>query len=189
MPLGMGYTVEGQITGREEAGGLQIIVYDPKPGRFPEEEPPRLRKATDYICCCATPGAGSEMGLASGGKMKQKIYPDPSGIDTWDAQNFGRVYVHIVNSMMYRELTGSEPPPTPITAREYTRFGLPWFDLFDQEKATLEESDALAGVKSIAEMDKKLGFPAQQDDTTVSIPDTTVKTLHIGEQTVHDGQW
>jgi hypothetical protein len=189
MPLGMGYTVEGQITGREEAGGLQIIVYDPKPGRFPDEEPRRGFNERNYLCCCSPASVESEMGLSAGGKMKQKIYPDSYGIDSWDPQSFGRVYIHIVNSMAYREITGSEPPPTPVTAREYARFGLPWFDLYDQEKATLEESEVLAGVKSAGKMDKKLGFSSQQDDASVDIPGTVVKTLHFGKQIVHDGQW
>ena len=39
MPLGMGYTVEGQITGKEEFGGIQITVFEPKPGRFPDSPP------------------------------------------------------------------------------------------------------------------------------------------------------
>ena len=40
MPLGMGYTVEGQVTGKEVHGGVQLIVYEPKPGRFPDRPPP-----------------------------------------------------------------------------------------------------------------------------------------------------
>src|SRR3989338_852604 len=31
--LGSGETVEGQITGEESVGGIQLIVYDPKPGQ------------------------------------------------------------------------------------------------------------------------------------------------------------
>ena len=189
MPLGMGYTVEGQITGQEEAGGLQIIVYDPKPGKFPEEESRRAVTEFESVCCCNSDISGSEMGLAAGGRMKQKIYPDSYGIDTWDVQTFGRVYVHIVNSMMYREITGSEPPPTPVTAREYARYGLPWFDLYDQEKATLGESDILTGVKSTGELDTKLGFHSQQDDATVDIPGASVTTLHTQEEIVLDGKW
>ena len=34
MPLGMGYTVEGQITGEERHGGIQLCVFEPKPGKF-----------------------------------------------------------------------------------------------------------------------------------------------------------
>jgi len=41
MPLGMGYTVEGQVTGKEEHGAVQLCVYEPKPGRFPDQPPPQ----------------------------------------------------------------------------------------------------------------------------------------------------
>ena len=33
------WTVEGQITGKEESGGIQLIVYDAKAGRFPDVDP------------------------------------------------------------------------------------------------------------------------------------------------------
>ncbi len=32
MPLGMGYTVEGQITGSEDFGGIQFSIFEPKEG-------------------------------------------------------------------------------------------------------------------------------------------------------------
>jgi len=38
------------------------------------------------------------MGLGAGGSMKQKIYPDPYGIETWDQDNYGRIFIHIINS-------------------------------------------------------------------------------------------
>ena len=44
MPLGSGTTVEAQLTGREEVGGIQIRVFEPKPGRFPDRPPPPVRK-------------------------------------------------------------------------------------------------------------------------------------------------
>src|SRR5918992_1488855 len=37
MPQGMGYTVEGQLTGKEEFGGIQILAFGPKPGLFPDK--------------------------------------------------------------------------------------------------------------------------------------------------------
>jgi len=123
--------------------------------------------------------------------MRQKIYDDTYGIDTWDISNTGRVYVHIVNSMMYREITGEEPPPTPISARDYARHGLPWFDLYDEAKTDLPASQTLAGVKSIKEMDGVKGFASQQDDSTVEVPSNLVKKLEIpGDPTaVPDGKW
>lgn len=36
-----------------------------------------------------------EMGIAAGGKMKQKIYKDTYGIDSWDLDLSGRIYIHI----------------------------------------------------------------------------------------------
>jgi S-adenosylmethionine synthetase len=104
-------------------------------------------------------------------------------------ENLVVIAVHIVISMMYREITGSEPPPTPVTAREYAQYGLSWFDLYDQEKGTVEESDILTGVKSTGDVDKKLGFHSQQDDATIDIPAVTVKTLHPEKEIVLDDQW
>src|SRR5688572_12203089 len=76
MPLGMGYTVEAQVTGEETFGGIQIIVHEPKPGRFPDE-PPQPSRAFYRAAPSAIPamamhavGGGAEMGLAAGGKMK-----------------------------------------------------------------------------------------------------------------------
>ncbi len=40
-PLGLGLTVEGQVSGREEHGGLQLVVFEPKRGRFPKANPNR----------------------------------------------------------------------------------------------------------------------------------------------------
>jgi hypothetical protein len=198
MPLGMGYTVEAQVTGKEEFGGIQIIVFDPKPGLFPEEPPPKLRLERGISLCMARPAStakakskskSAEMGLAAGGKMKQKIYPDSYGIDTWDETNFGRVYVHIVNSMMYREITGKEPPNTPITAKTYNQYHLPWFDLYDEQKGDVAASTILSQVKSVKEMDKNQGFGSQQDDTSVDVSQAQIKKLKVNPDEVRDGNW
>ena len=128
------------------------------------------------------------MGLGAGGKMRQKIYPDEYGIDAWDQENWGRVYVHIVNSMAYREITGSDPPPTPVSSRSYTQCGLPWFGLYDEAKGDLHPSDVLGSVKSVKDMDKEKGFSPQQDDTPVDVPDQQVAILKA-QKTVTDGKW
>jgi hypothetical protein len=187
MPLGMGYTVEGQVTGKEEFGGIQIVAFAPKPGKFPDE-PPMVRYALSAPIMYSQQPCTYDMGLGAGGKMRQKIYPDDYGVDTWDQKNFGRIYVHIVNSMMYREITGIEPPPTPVTSKSYTQCGLPWFDLYDEDKGDLQPSDDLAKIKSIKEMDAGKGFLPQQDDTSVGIIDEQVMTLNDAKN-VTDGNW
>ncbi len=197
MPLGMGYTVEGQVTGEERFGGIQLLVFEPKPGRFPDQPPPsepsRMRgivmpAAAPMMAKRAAAPAG-EMGLAAGGKMQQKIYPDPHGMDTWDQDNYGRVYVHIVNSMMYREITGKEAPATPVTAKSYTEMGLPWFDLYDEQMGDVAAPDELKNVKSVKEMDQEKGFTPQQDDSSVDVSKVIKYKMPKDPNEVQDGDW
>ena len=96
MPLGEGYTVEAALTSGESIGGIQITVYEPKSGRFPEEEPVKPERGPLRF---AMPKAGrnATMGLGAGGTMQQKIYPDPHGIEVWDQDNYGRIFIHIIN--------------------------------------------------------------------------------------------
>jgi len=134
---------------------------------------------------------GTEMGLAAGGKMRQKIYPDPHGIDTWDPDNTGRVFVHIVNSMMYRQITGEDPPSTPVTAQTYARHNLPWFDLYDESLDDIAAPDTLQAVKSVKAMDEDKGFTPQQDDSTVEVPDDKIVKYPVKSDPdeVTDGDW
>jgi hypothetical protein len=188
MPLGLGYTVEGQLTGKEEFGGIQIIVYDPKPGKFSEE---RLLDEEDMqfdmLYSAASPSG--EMGIGAGGKMEQKIYPDEYGVDTWDPDNYGRVYVHIVNSLMFRQITDLAPPPTPISADTYTEYGFPWFKLYDEKQGDIASSDKLSKVKTVKQVGKEKGVGPQPDDDSVKIDQQQIKGIKKGGQKVKDGQW
>jgi len=199
MPLGMGYTAEGQVTGEEKFGGIQIIAYEPKPGKFPDKPPiERLDSISENEKMCMDPLemndicysiASADMGLGAGGKMKQKIYPDEYGIDTWNQYNYGRIYVHIVNSMAFKEITGFNPPTTPISAKQYTSYGFPWFDLYDEEKGDIKSSNNLKKVKTIKEMDKEKGFKSQQDDSTVDVSPDKVVILQKKGKPVQKGKW
>ena len=182
MPLGMGYTVEGQLTGRESVGGLQLLALDARSDRLPE----RPSEQYELLAC---PAPGLEMGLAAGGEMKQEIYPDEYGADVWDPQRSGRVFVHIANSMAWREITGEEAPPTPVSACSYTENGFPWFALYDEDRGDLEPAEALAGVKSVKQMDRENDFTAQQDDGTIDIPAPQVVELGRPESAVTGGDW
>lgn len=173
MPLESGYTVEAQIGAGKEAGGIRIAVYEPVPGRFPDEPPPMKR--TTYQMAMSAPMA--EMGLAAGGTMKQKIYPDTYGIDSWDVNNRGAILVHIVDSATYRELTDREPPPTPIDAKTYTEYGFPWFDLYDEHRQTIEAGAKFRKVKPVGELDSERGVQDREGSTPVELPPGQVKKL------------
>jgi hypothetical protein len=91
--------------------------------------------------------------------------------------------------MMYREITGKEPPNTPVTAQTYSEYNLPWFDLYDEQKGSVAPSTILSQVKSVKEMDKNQGFAPQQDDTSVDIPQAQIKKLNLDPDGVRDGNW
>lgn len=197
MPLGIGYTVEGQVTGEERFGGIQLKLFAPKPGRFPES---RGFSASEMCAlgappppmACAAPApqrarsSAGAMGLGAGGRMKQKIYPDDFGLDSWDAHNTARLYVHIVNSELWREITGEAPPPSPVTAKEYAARGLPWFDLYDEHAPSLKGTRTLKHVKSVKDLDADTSTLPLQDDNSVS-PGPLKKLWNA--LTVRDGQW
>ena len=146
MPLGSGTTIEGQLTGEESVGGLQLVVFEPKPGRFPDVEPEHTPEDGLFALESAP-----EMGLAAGGEMVQKIYPDAHGIHSWDPSRRTSIRVRIVNSEQWRALTGEDPPPTPVDAEAYTRAGFPWFVLYDEDRGDVAPSAKLAAVKPVGD--------------------------------------
>jgi hypothetical protein len=88
--------------------------------------------------------------------MRQEIYEDPFQPDDWDQDTSSKCFVHIANSLVWREITGERPPTVPATAKEYTEAGLPWFQHYSDTEA-LEGSETLDGMKSVAQMGKEKG--------------------------------
>lgn len=148
VPLGMQHTVEAQITGKEETGGIQLVVYEPKPGKFPDKPPERPADQFEYMAA-----AGVEMGLEAGGQIKQKIYSDPYGLDVWDQQNHETVYVYLLNSEQYQAICGQDPPSTPVSAETYAEYGLPWFDLYDESMSDVAAPQNLSELKTRRDTD------------------------------------
>jgi hypothetical protein len=157
MPLGAGYTVEEQLTDAAEHGGLQIIAYPMK--REAYERLIESRRVEEHVLAEASMAmpASSAMGLAPGGRMRQKIYDDPYDFEDWDLQHASRCFVHITNSLVWRAITGQEPPTVPPTAREYTDAGLPWFALYDGDREALEGAQNLRGLKSVKRLGEEKG--------------------------------
>ena len=108
--------------------------------------------------------------------MQQKIYPDPYGIDTWDQDNYQRVFVHILNSTQFFAITGIAPPPTPIDAQAYTDHGLPWFALYDEGADDVPVSERLSQVKTVAERDAERGEPNQRE-TSLDVSEAQIRTV------------
>ena len=168
MPLGSGYSAEEQVTGEAVHGGLQIAVFPMKRQVFDQRFP--LMDADRMNCraqAMMAPMPDAEMGLAPGGRMRQELYEDPFGFSDWDRQHKSRCFIHLANSLVWRQITGHEPPTTPMTATEYQASGLPWFDYYS-EHGVLDGTDRLAGLQSIAEKSSKKGEVVLPENQAVS---------------------
>lgn len=184
-PLGAGYSVEEQLSGKAEFGGMQIQAVPMKAARFFDLElkarlPKRLADILGELVtsdrdvatmslsmsCCEDAG----MGLGAGGRMKQQIFEDPYKAEDWDLEHTSRCFVHLCDALMWREITGENPPQTPVTAREYERAGLPWFDFYRDDLAILEGSKTLAGIKSVNTISQTKGDKALKGNDSVEVP-------------------
>jgi len=193
-PLGAGFTPEAQFTGQEVHGGIQIEVFPMRKEDFERRFPVREFRHDMLLCdralecapAAACYSASAEMGLSAGGMMKQEIYEDPFGIGEWDLGHSARCFIHIANTMVWRAITGKEPPTIPATAKEYTRAGLPWFDYYGDGPA-LNATDKLKGVKSVVEMSKEKGMPMLPENESVT--GEKVLVIHGKPNEVRQGSW
>lgn len=192
-PLGSGTTVEGQVTGKEVHGGLQLALHAMRAdliaqrrveaaaadmersasplrslgfaGAVPESE--MLMDASMPVPASAASGSmrrsrggakkvGS-MGMGAGGRMRQLIYDDPYGINTWNETADARLFVHLVPASDWYRLTGEQVAQRPGRANQYT----PGYDLADQHLPHVPGSQPLAGVKSVEQIEAEIAESEQ----------------------------
>jgi len=119
--------------------------------------------------------------------MPQEIVEDPYGLQDWDASALSRCFVHLCNSLTWRQITGTNPPHPPLTAKEYTKAGLPWFEYFDAEARALKGSSVLAGLKSVAEMGQNKGAVPLPENETVTPERVIQLRAHLKPSQVREG--
>jgi hypothetical protein len=106
------------------------------------------------------------MGLGAGGTMRQEIYQDPHAFAEWDQTQTSRCFVHLCNSLVWRQVTCTTPPHPPLTAKEYTRAAVPWFDYYRDDQKPLRGSKRLAEVKSVAQIgEEKRNMPLPENSS------------------------
>jgi len=187
MPLGAGYTAEEQITGLAEHGGLQIEVFPMKRKVYEDLMSKRKKQMSEdrHVLYCAP---GPDMGLAPGGKMRQEIYEDKYGLDAWDTSVSSRCFIHIVNSLAWRMITGDNPPTTPLTSKEYAASGLPWFDYYGGDLKALNGAKELKNLKSIMEKAEEKGDKPLPENESVSY-DRVIKLGVTEKGQVREGEF
>lgn len=218
MQMGKGYTVEAQVTGKEDVGGIQVLVIPPKPGaiKVPRytyqgtlescQEGDASMEAFELYNITMPASAGplrvldvtrsasrsfnksAEMGLAQGGRMEQKVYEDPHGIEVWDQAKAERVFIHIVNAELWEQITGEKCPESPIAASEYKGA----YYTYENGHDAVKGSGTLANVKPVSQKDKDHGFTGQQDDSPLN-EKVTNPSIHFNplkpKNVVTDGDW
>jgi len=187
VPLGSGATVEGQVTGQETHGGVQLRAVGLTEQALAQW---RAARALDLECCADGLGeilpapAGASMGLGAGGRMRQEVYADDRPLADYDQTSSRRVFVHLCSAAQWTAITGEVPPPTPVDRDAYVRAGLPWFDFYNADARDLAPSEILAHVKSVG---KKLG--AEEDPFVPADPNTVIALGGVSPDAVTDGKW
>ncbi len=188
--MGSGETVEGQITGEEKFGGIQLILYKPKPGidLTPQSTPheyieggwPSLgfgynmfdEFGSDHIMslcadtsdyCMKSHGSKKNlseslrsvsvqsMGLGRGGEISQHIYLDPYGPEVWNPDPVSLTRLYLVSSADFKQITGHDAPPTPVTYKKYQELGMPWFELYDDKLGDAKGSGVFDKLKEVSD--------------------------------------
>lgn len=182
MPLGSGYSVEEQLTGTEEHGGVQIVMYPIKPAVYERMKKRREQRFMVEDASAVLYSAAPDMGLAAGGRMRQEIYDDPHDFSDWDLRHRSRCFVHLTNALVWRAITGDSPPSTPPTAEEYNRAGLPWFEYYGADRGALEGATKFKDLKSVVEIGADKGENPVPENETV----TPKRVVELGEELAKD---
>lgn len=166
--MGDGATVEEQLSPQTQYGGIQLEAYPLKAEKWVELEKLRIaaekRRAKRLeaerggerawkIKACASYSSMQEdtMGVCAGGRIKQQIFADPHEYSAWDTSHVSRCWVHLCNSSIWEQITGTRPPLEPFSAKHYNDGGFPWFDYYKEDQA-IEGSNNLKGVKGVQEI-------------------------------------
>ena len=195
MPLGAGYSIEEQVTGKADTGGIQLQVFPMRAeayfrskieAQLPKSLEDLLNELVDTILvssylnaqrpygrlysasfCREASEARESMGLGAGGTMRQEIIRDRHDFSDWDLSLTSRCFVHLCNSLTWRQVTGNNPPHPPFTAKEYARAGIPWFDYYRDDLSALAGSTVLDKVKSVFALGQAKGEKALPDNSSI----------------------
>jgi hypothetical protein len=97
------------------------------------------------------------MGIAAGGRIKQQILRDTYGVETWDPNRRRTLKIHMVNSVVYKSITGQDPPPSPISAEQYQQAGVPWFSHYDEMAQSVKSPAIFNRVIGVEAIDRRRG--------------------------------
>lgn len=188
VPLGSGATVQGQVTGEETHGGVQlraVALTEQALAAWHAAQALQVMCCEDFADGGPLPApSGSSMGLGAGGRVRQEVYADDRPLADYDEDGARRVFVHLCSAAQWTAITGEVPPSTSVDRDAYVEAGLPWFDYYEADAQDLAPSTILSNVKSVG---KKLGT---KEDPFVPVDPKTVVTIGgVSPDVVPDGEW
>lgn len=101
--------------------------------------------------------------------MRQEIYDDIYGLDSWDQRHSSRCFVTIANSAVWTAVTGERPPTEPPTSKKYSESGMPWFDYYGGDAEAVEGAEKFSNLISVAEMGKQKGEAPLPENVSVNV--------------------
>jgi ubiquitin len=130
---------------------------------------------------CGGGPSDAQMGLGVGGVIKQVIHQDHYGPETWDSDSGVIFNVQILNSAVFKSVTGGDPEDSPITAKTYAQYGFPYYAIYNEKKSGIKGD--FSGVKSVAEKDLE-GVPTLAKAKAVAevIEDTNNPVVLLDEK-------
>ena len=120
--------------------------------------------------------------------MRQEIYDDHFELSDWDQEHAARCFVHIANSQVWRSITGEDPPTTPLTAAEYARHHIPWFDYYNDGKA-VDGSNILKRLKSVMQLGKEKGDVPLADNESIDVEKIVMLRKGLAKGQVREGRF
>lgn len=129
-------------------------------------------------------GDPPDMGISAGGLISQTIIKDSHNPSIWQSECGVIFNVQILNSALFRAVTGTPAPASPVTADTYATNGCPYFAFYDEKPSGV--SGDFEGVKSVNELDKGGEQTQEKKDAVVEVEtsaDNTVVLLdHKGKR-------
>jgi hypothetical protein len=130
-----------------------VITFSPPSFRFYESRDP----TDDSTIPSERVISGTwEMGLAGGGGIYQEIRED-SNPKQWNWKKAQLLNVQILNSVLFETVTGIKAPPSPISAQDYIKGRLPFYQII--QDSPIEGSAVLKGLRSVGQLDASIEIP------------------------------
>jgi hypothetical protein len=128
------------ITAMDFDSGLECLSFAAPTGISGQSVNKCLSSVSRIAC--------AEVGVGKGGKITQKIYPDPYGIEVWSEKPDATMAIYLIDGVSFTQITGQPMPPLPRGVEDYQG---KWYGLKDKKEKDVPGTDKFTGLKTVFE--------------------------------------